>query len=131
MSASERLVVYLDGVVQPLPSDASSASLALDTRALSDGAHTLLIEAWDGKGVKGSRSIAFTVRNGPAISVRGLDPDAVVSGKLSVDFHAFGTEDERWQTELAEAPAPIPTWCWVLLIVLLAWALHYVVSDLV
>ncbi|MEO6603024.1 MAG: cytochrome C [Polyangiaceae bacterium] len=129
---AERLTlisVYMDGASEPLMHGVPPAPLKIDTRSLDDGEHVLRIEASDGQGVKGMKSIAFRVRNGPEISVRGLEQGAVVAGQLSLVLHAYsGANEESWKPELAEVPAPVPTWAWVVLISVLAWAMYYLVA---
>lgn len=127
---ADRIVVYLDDSTEPLLMDASSAELKLDTRRLEDGAHVLRVEATDRRGRKGIRLIPFVVRNGPAIAVRGLDTGEVVEGQLSLTVHAFGGGDEEnWEPAQAEIPAPVPTWAWVIVIGVVAWAMYYVVTS--
>jgi hypothetical protein len=126
---TERIEVYLDDAAEPLLRRPPPAALELDTRTIDDGDHTLRIEAWDGSGRKGVRLVPFSVRNGPAISLSGLTAGAVVEGQLSLTLHAYaGGNEDHWKPELAEVPAPIPTWAWVLVIAVAAWAMFYAVS---
>jgi hypothetical protein len=126
---TDRVVAYLDDASAPLLTEQAPAGLKLDTRALADGEHVLRIEAWDQRGHKGVSTIPFTVRNGPAITVQGLAPGDVVEGQLNIVVHAFGGGcDENWEPSQAETPAPVPTWAWVILIGVIAWAMYYVVA---
>jgi len=44
-------------------------------------------------------------------------------------IHAFaGAREEDWEPAQAETPAPVPTWVWVLLIGVVAWAMYYLVA---
>ncbi|MEO7035904.1 MAG: cytochrome C [Polyangiaceae bacterium] len=121
--------VYMDGASEPLMHSTPPMPLKIDTRSLDDGEHVLRIEASDGQGIKGVKTIPFRVRNGPEISVRGLEPGAVVAGQVSLVLHAYsGANEESWKPELAEVPAPIPTWAWVVMIIIIAWAMYYLVA---
>jgi len=126
---TERIEVYLDDAAEPLLRRLPPVALELDTRTLEDGNHTLRIEAWDGSGRKGVQLVPFSVRNGPAISISGLTAGAVVEGQLSLTLHAYaGGNEDHWKPELAEVPAPVPTWAWVLIIAVAAWAMFYAVN---
>jgi hypothetical protein len=126
---NERIEVYLDDSTEPLLRRPPPAALELDTRSLDDGDHALRVEAWDGSGRKGVQTIPFKVRNGPAISVTGLSAGDVVEGQLSLVLHAYaGGNEEHWKPELAEVPAPVPTWAWVIAILVAAWAMFYAMN---
>ena len=126
---ADRVVVYLDESEEPLSTQQAPVGLNIDTRQLEDGEHVLRVEAWDMRGQKGVRRVPFTVRNGPAITVQGLAPGDVVEGRLALIVHAFGGGDEKnWEPSQAETPAPVPTWAWVVLIGVVAWAMYYVIA---
>lgn len=126
---ANRIVAYLDDSNEPLLTQQVPAALNLDTYLLEDGEHVLRIEAWDQRGRRGVEQVPFSVRNGPAITVRGLEPHDVVEGRLALTIHAFaGAGEEDWEPAQAETPAPVPTWIWVTLIVVLAWAMYYAVA---
>ena len=126
---ADRVVVYLDDSETPLCTEQAPVGLQLDTRQLEDGEHVLRIEAWDQRGHKGVKRVPFTVRNGPAITVSGLAPRDVVGGPLALVVHAFGGGDEEnWEPSQAETPAPVPTWAWVVLIGIVAWAMYYAIA---
>lgn len=128
-SGNERIEVYLDDSPEPLLRRPPPASLQLDTRTLEDGRHVLRVLAWDSSGRKGVQMVPFSVRNGPAISVTGLAAGALVEGQLSLVLHAYGGgSEEHWKPELAEVPAPVPTWAWVVAIAVTAWAMFYSVN---
>ena len=126
---ADRVVAYLDDAKTPLLNGQAPVGLSLDTRQLEDGEHELRIEAWDQRGQKGIKRVRFTVRNGPAITVHGLDTGDVVEGQVELVVHAFGGGgEENWEPAQAETPAPVPTWAWVVLICIVAWAMYYVVA---
>jgi hypothetical protein len=126
---ASRVVAYLDDSTEPLLSQRVPAALTIDTHLLEDGDHVLRIEAWDQRGCKGVKRVPFSVRNGPSITLRGLEPHNVVEGRLALTIHAFaGAREEDWEPAHAETPAPVPTWVWVLLISVVAWAIYYLVA---
>jgi hypothetical protein len=121
--------VYLDGAGEPVARYRPPGRLQLDTRDMADGAHKLRVEAVDEDGTVGVREIPFRVRNGPAIEVHGLSDDELVGGEISVMIHAFnGSDKEDWEPSRAETPSPIPTWIWVLGILIFACAMFYSLS---
>ncbi len=121
-----RTNVYLDDETEPLLSYRPPVRFELDTSRLEDGDHRLRVEAYDSVGQKGVRIIPFTVRNGPGIAVNGLRDNDVLEGKISILINAYGGAGEtRWEPSRAETPAPIPTWAWVLFIVIVAFGVFY------
>ena len=126
MSDAERVAVYLDDGTKPIAEYSPPARISVDTTQLSDGEHELRIEASGSDDALGLQRIPFEVRNGPAISIEGLRAGDVVEGDLDVVVHAWGGASQGdWEPERVESPAPIPTWAWVLLISIIAWALYY------
>ncbi len=126
---TDRVVAYLDDSESPLFTEQAPVGLNLDTRQLTDGEHVLRLEAWDQQGNKGVHRIPFTVRNGPDISVQGLSAGDVVGGQIAVVVHAFGGgREQNWEPSQAETPAPVPTWAWVILISIIAWAMYYAIA---
>lgn len=125
-----RVDVYLDDQAEPILSYRPPVNFELDTTMLEDGEHTLRVEAFDSGGVKGVKTIPFTVRNGPGIAIHGISPGDVVDGKLPVLVNAYGGASEKyWEPARAETPAPIPTWTWVLVIFTVAFGVFYGVRN--
>lgn len=121
-----RVAIYLDDSPEPIGSYRPPASFELDTKLLPDGPHRLLIKATDSAGVEGVREVRFIVRNGPGIAVMGLTNGDIVEGKIPILVNAYsGTSEEQWEPRRAETPAPIPTWSWVLFLLVVAWAMFY------
>ncbi len=121
-----RTLVYLDDETEPLLSHRPPVRFELDTSRLEDGEHRLRVEAYDSTGRKGVRIIPFTVRNGPGISVNGVRDNDVLEGKIPILINAYGGSGETvWEPSRAETPAPIPTWAWVLFIVIVAFGAFY------
>jgi mono/diheme cytochrome c family protein len=125
-----RIDVYLDGSAEPIVSYRPPVSFELDSTQLEDGDHVLRIEAYDSNGVKGVRTVPFSVRNGPGIAVHGLTPGDVLDGKVPILVNAYGgATEKRWEPSSAETPAPIPTWTWVLVLFIVAFGVFYAVRH--
>src|SRR5439155_22938457 len=98
---------------------------------LADGRHRLRVHAIEGSGTVGVEEIPFTVRNGPGIAVVGLSDGDAVRGRIPLLVNAFASRPgDAFEPERAETPAPIPTWAWVLFLVVVAWGMWYVASEL-
>ena len=88
------------------------------------------IAAYDGQGIKGTRTIEFSVRNGPGIAVSGIQQHDVLDGTIPVIVNAYGgTSVVDWEPSQAETPAPSPTWAWVLLLLAVAFGVFYGVQQ--
>jgi mono/diheme cytochrome c family protein len=125
-----RIEVYLDDSQEPVATFSPPDRFELDTTALEDGPHVMRIVAIDQYGHRGVRKIRFAVRNGPGIAVDGLRENDLVEGKVSVLVNAYGgAYEEKWEPVRAETPSPVPTWAWVALIVIVAWAMYYGVQQ--
>ena len=97
---------------------------------MEDGPHVMRIEAYDGQGMKGTRTIDFSVRNGPGIAVAGIQEHDVLDGTIPVIVNAYGgTSVVDWEPSQAETPAPSPTWAWVLLLLVVAFGVFYGVQQ--
>ncbi len=93
-----RIDIFIDNAAEPLLSTTPPLSFELDTSRLDDGRHIMRIEAYDTQGVKGVRTIDFTVRNGPGIAVTGLQQNDVLDGKIPVVVNAYGgTSAVDWE----------------------------------
>jgi len=127
---ANKIIVYLDDDPEPIATYRPPGKFELDTNSLDDGPHVLRIVATDQSGHRGVRKIPFEVRNGPGIAVDGLSENDVVEGKISVLVNAYGgAYEEKWEPTRAETPAPVPTWAWVILILIAAWAMYYAVEQ--
>lgn len=126
----DRIDIFLDGATEPLLSTTPPLSFELDSSRLDDGPHVLRVEAYDSHGVKGVRTIDFSVRNGPGIAVSGIRQNDVLEGTIPVIVNAYGgTSAVHWEPSQAETPAPPPTWAWVLLILVIAFGLFYGIEQ--
>ena len=125
-----RIDVFLDDDPTPFASYSPPLRFELDTSALSDGQHSLRIEAYDSHGTKGVKTMNFTVRNGPGITVSGLHDNDVLEGTVPVLINSYGgAVESRWEPSRAETPSPVPTWGWVLVILFVAFGLYYGVQH--
>lgn len=122
--------VYLDGGEEPIVSYRPPVRFELDTTKLEDGSHTLKVVASDSTGQEGVRTIPFEVRNGPGIDVEGLQDNDKLDGKVPILLNAYGGAKEPfWEPSRAETPAPVPTWAWVLLLIIVAWSTFYITQQ--
>jgi len=130
LGSDSRIEVYLDDSTAPILVRRPPASFELETGSLPDGPHVLTVVATDKSGRRGMRRIPFEVRNGPGIAVSGLRSGDVVEGQLSLLVNAYGgAYEEHWEPTRAETPRPIPTWVWVLLLLIIAWGIFYTVRQ--
>ncbi|MDZ7692015.1 MAG: cytochrome c [Balneolaceae bacterium] len=127
---SNLIHVYLDDEDEPIVSYRPPVRFELDTTQLEDGPHTLKVVATDAIGHKGVRTIPFEVRNGPGIDIEGLQDNDKLEGKVPILLNAYGGAKEPfWEPSRAETPAPVPTWAWVLLLVVVAWSTFYIAQQ--
>ncbi|MFH5833402.1 c-type cytochrome [Halalkalibaculum sp. DA3122] len=127
---SNLIHVYLDDQEEPIVSYRPPVRFELDTTQLEDGPHTLKVVATDATGHKGVRKIPFEVRNGPGIDVEGLQDNDTLDGKVPILLNAYGgAKEPYWEPSRAETPAPVPTWAWVLLLVVVAWSTFYIAQQ--
>jgi mono/diheme cytochrome c family protein len=125
-----RIEIFIDDESVPRQTLEPPATLELDTEGLADGAHRLRVHAIDDSGTVGVEEIPFTVRNGPGIAVVGLADGDTVSGRISLLVNAFASRPgDVFEPTRAETPAPIPTWAWVLFLVVVAWGMWYVATE--
>lgn len=120
--------VYLDDASEPVIDHELPSAMTLDTRRLKDGPHRLIVRAEDQAGNEGVEEIPFHVQNGPGIAVSGLRPGSTRRGTLHLKLDAFSTDDP-FDPRRAEARSPIPTWVWVLSMVIVAWVVFYVATS--
>jgi len=127
---NNQIHVYLDDDEKPIVSYRPPVRFELDTTRLEDGPHKLRVVASDATGHEGVRVIPFEVRNGPGIDVEGLKDNDTLDGKVPILLNAYGGAKEPfWEPSRAETPAPVPTWAWVLLLVIIAWATFYITQQ--
>jgi hypothetical protein len=127
MSSKPHVRVYLDNEPTPFIDEELPTALTLDTRKLVDGPHRLIIRAEDQSGVEGIEEIPFHVQNGPGIMVGGLRPGSTRRGTLHLTVDAFSADDP-FDPRRAEARREIPTWVWILSLIVVAWVVFYVAT---
>jgi hypothetical protein len=130
MNQKNKVYVFLDNVPKPIGEFDAPIRFELDTSKLLDGEHTLRIVGREPSGREGVRVIPFTVRNGPAISVEGLNSNDVVDGVLPIMINAYGKGDQKqFLIDGSETPRSIPSWIWALIIVFVGWGAYYAISN--
>lgn len=124
---NERVVkVFLDDENTAFAEFSPPAKFELDTTRIPDGEHVLRIVARSSSGIEAIRKIPFEVRNGPEISVLGLEENDVVDSSVSLTVNAYGSEtNDQFIIKGSETPKAIPAWLWALLIGFAAFALFY------
>jgi hypothetical protein len=132
MENDNRLVrVFLDDNPVPLAEYRPPVKMTLDTTKLTDGKHILRIIARSTDGREGIKEVPFTVRNGPAITVVGLQDNDVVDHHIPITINAYGSErPDMFIVTGSETPAAIPAWVWVLVIAFIAWGLFFLIRHL-
>src|SRR5680860_535317 len=125
-----KIYVYLDDGKEPIVTYRPPVRFELDTTKLEDGPHMLKVVASDATGHQGVRNISFEVRNGPGIDVEGIKDNDTLDGKVPILLNAYGGANEPlWEPARAETPAPVPTWAWILLLVIVAWSTFYIAQQ--
>jgi hypothetical protein len=120
--------IFLDDDPQPFGEFKAPVRLVLDTTKLVDGEHHLRIVSRSTDGKEGLKQIKFHVRNGPAITIVGINDGDIVDDKVPVLINSYGSErKDFFIVQGSETPKAIPSWIWVLLISFIGWALFYVI----
>ncbi|MCY7356435.1 MAG: cytochrome C [Rudanella sp.] len=132
MSKTQQTVrLFMDDSPTPFAEYAPPVKIDLNTTRLVDGDHVMKVVARSSDGKDGVRFIPFTVRNGPSISVIGLDEGDTVSDIIPVTVSAYGSErTDSFVIEASETPKPIPFWVWAVLIGFVGWGAWYLISYL-
>lgn len=125
-----QIQLFVDDETEPRGTLDPPASFDLDTTNLADGRHILRLRAFEDDGSVGVQEIPFTVRNGPGIVVVGLAEDEIVQGRIPLLVNAYASRvGDVFDPTRAETPAPVPTWAWILCLLVAAWAMWYVISE--
>src|SRR5262245_24154555 len=126
-----RIEIFIDDEAAPRRTLVPPATLELDTEGLADGPHRLRVHAIEDSGTVGVGGIPFTVLDVPGIAVVGLSDGDEVRGRIPLLINAFASRPgDTFEPVRAETPAPIPTWAWVLFLVVVAWGMWYVANEL-
>ncbi len=122
--------IFLDDEPQPLGEYAAPIHFELDTTRLVDGTHCLKIVSKDPTGKEGIRKVRFTVRNGPAITIEGLQDNDVVDGVLPLMINAYGKGDQKkFLIDGSETPRSVPSFFWATILAFFAWAAFYLIRN--
>jgi len=126
-----KIEVFLDDELQPRQVLTPPERVDLDTREISDGKHTLRFVAVKNGEQISVRHINFEVQNGPTIDVHGIHEGDRVSGNVSLLTNAYGSSvGDEFEVVSIETPAPIPTWAWVVFLIVVGWGMGYLSLSL-
>ena len=87
--------LFIDDDVKPLAVLETPIVFDFDTSKLTDGEHVLRIVSKSPTGREGIRKINFTVKNGPSISVEGLEEHDIVDGVLPLMINAYDKGNQK------------------------------------
>jgi len=121
-----KIEVYLDRQDTPITVIQPPDTFRFDTTKLEDGPHRLRFKAIAGDGSTSLRNTDFVIRNGPGIAVHGIRNGDVVAGQITVLANAYSSKvGDVFEPMRIETPAPIPTWAWLIFLVVFAWGMWY------
>ena len=128
---NSKIILFVDDDLHPIAELVTPVQFELDTRKLTDGEHILKIISKSPTGREGVRKIKFIVRNGPAISIEGLNENSVVDGTVSLMINAYDKGNhKKFVIVGSETPQTVPSWLWILLIAFFGWAAYYIITNL-
>lgn len=131
MGHKNSVIIFLDDDVKPLGKFDVPINFDLDTTKIPDGEHKLKIVGKDPYGKEGVRYLKFTVRNGPAIDIEGLNENAIVDGVVPLMINAYGKGGKKqFLIDGSETPKSIPSWFWAGMIIFVGWAIYYLITSL-
>lgn len=124
------LKIFIDDNPKPIGEYAAPVSFEIDTSKLVDGEHYLRIVSISNSGKEGIRTIPFIVRNGPAISIEGINENDVVDGVVPLMINAYSKGDQKkFLIEGSETPRSIPAWLWAIIILFVGWTMYYFITS--
>jgi mono/diheme cytochrome c family protein len=130
MEPTDVIRLYLDDDTEPFRTARPPLRFQFTTLHLADGPHKLRIEAHNGLAGASVREIPFHVRNGVAITVSGIEPGQEIAGQVGIIINAYaGNTEVDFEPQRAETPQPIPTWAWLVFLVVIAWTMFYVLNP--
>lgn len=131
MDSKSKVIIFVDDETQPIGEFDAPVNFELDTRKLIDGLHKLKIVSKDPTGKEGIKIIPFTVRNGPAIAIDGLNDNDVVDGVLPLMINAYGKGNQKqFLIDGSETPKSVPSWLFAAIIAFVAWAIYFTITSL-
>lgn len=130
MESRNKLNVYLDDEKEPFITLQTPVKFVLDTTKIPDGKHKLRFVARSSGGVEGVKEVPFEVKNGPTISLVGLNENDVVSEEIAVIVNSYGSEGkDKFVVHGSETPKGIPSWIWALVILFVAFFFFYLIMN--
>jgi hypothetical protein len=130
MEGKSTVILFIDNEPKPIGEFEAPVKFELDSRKLTDGEHILKIVSKDPTGKEGIKLVPFTVRNGPAITLEGLNDKDVIDGVLPIMINAYGKGNQKqFLIDGSETPKTIPSWIWAALIIFFGWALYYILTS--
>lgn len=130
MEGKSTVILFIDNEPKPIGEFEAPVKFELDSRKLTDGEHILKIVSKDPTGKEGIKLVPFTVRNGPAITLEGLNDRDVIDGVLPIMINAYGKGNQKqFLIDGSETPKTIPSWIWAGLIIFFGWALYYILTS--
>jgi len=125
-----KVFLFIDDDPNPIAELETPIVFDLDTKKLTDGEHILKIVSRSPSGKEGIRKINFTVSNGPAIKIEGLNNKDVVDGTLSLMINAYDKGNQKsFLINGSETPQTIPFWIWIIIILFTGWAIYYEITS--
>ncbi len=122
--------LYLDDDKEPFKTARPPLRFQFSTLHLADGQHRLRVEAHNGLAGESIKEIPFHVRNGVAITVSGIEPNQEIAGQVGLIINAYaGNTEIDFEPSRAETPQPVPTWAWLIFLVIVAWTMFYVLNP--
>ena len=130
MEGKSTVILFIDDEPKPIGEFEAPVKFELDSRKLTDGEHTLKIVSKDPTGKEGIKLVPFSVRNGPAITLEGLNDRDVIDGVLPIMINAYGKGNQKqFLIDGSETPKTIPSWIWAGLIIFFGWAMYYILTS--
>lgn len=121
--------LFLDDEVKPLAELETPIVFDFDTSKLTDGDHVLKIVSKSPTGREGIRKINLVVKNGPSISIEGLNDNDVVDGILPLMINAYDKGNQKsFVIEGSETPQTVPVWMWIIMILIAGWGAYYLIT---
>lgn len=121
--------LFIDDETRPLAELETPIVFDFDTSKLTDGEHVLKIVSKSPTGREGLRKIKFIVKNGPSVSVEGLNDDDIVDGVLPLMINAYDKGNQKsFIIEGSETPQTVPVWMWIVMILIAGWGAYYLIT---
>ena len=131
MDTKSKVIIFVDDEEQPIGQFDTPVNFDLDTRKFTDGLHQLKIVSKDPMGKEGIKIVPFTVRNGPAITLDGLNENDIVDGVVPLMVNAYGKGNQKqFLIDGSETPKSVPSWLFAAIIVFIAWAIYFTITSL-